>query len=317
MRVIKGLYNRPLITLIAIYIDIADGVETMTETKTETHEVTHLFVMFDDSEKYTQADNKKNQSGKIFNKLEKFIGFKYPVFIKNILIKTGFDCESAIETLNENSITEIEKLVTPDLIKNTVYEQSETLGETPFKFLIGHKALILNIPVILKQFIDTKLNIKTEKENQNKDKLRAQLNPVELKNSLIHKINISLKKKNINLVYSIEHINSSFDANPNINPNSSPNSSPNINTKNSVQFKVKCLSCNREIPCTFDKYWRVSNFLNHNVNHCSKGQNVVLSANQSQIEGYISGQRSQINRAKEGVLEKLQLVLEKKAKENS
>lgn len=47
----------------------------------------------------------------IFTRLEKFAGNKYPIFIKNILEACGYDHESTLTLLTENSIKEIEREV--------------------------------------------------------------------------------------------------------------------------------------------------------------------------------------------------------------
>lgn len=83
--------------------------------------------------------------------------------MKNILIHCGFDCESTLSLLNEDAIDKIEKEVDikKELIKNTIYEKKE--GN--FKFLIGHKQLILAIPETLAETIRAKKR-KTEKRTK-------------------------------------------------------------------------------------------------------------------------------------------------------
>lgn len=102
------------------------------------------------------------KTGSIYKKLEVFAGFKYPTFIKDILLNTGFDCEHAMKTIDENTVTIIEKKVELDhtnLLKGTTYEpelENSRENHLPFKFLIGHRALILGIPSTLDKYLKKK-----------------------------------------------------------------------------------------------------------------------------------------------------------------
>lgn len=75
-------------------------------------------------------------SHRIFSKIEKFSGKKYPKFVKNILIFCGFDSEIALSTLNEQSIKEIEIIVNQNknLITDSRYKIRRGLGNLPSEF---------------------------------------------------------------------------------------------------------------------------------------------------------------------------------------
>lgn len=99
----------------------------------------------------------------IFSQLEKFTGSKYPAFLKKILINSGFDCESSLLLLNEEVIKNLESEVNlkKELLKNTVYDSKD--GD--FKFLIGHRQLLLNIPPTINARIE---KIKSRKKKNQK-----------------------------------------------------------------------------------------------------------------------------------------------------
>lgn len=87
--------------------------------------------------------------GIIFARIENLKNFKFPIFLKNILIESAFDSAAALKTIKKESIAEIEQFVSTrlDLLKKTEYiDESGKLKSSPFKFLPGHAALISNLP---------------------------------------------------------------------------------------------------------------------------------------------------------------------------
>lgn len=109
-----------------------------------------------------------SRSSSVFKRLEQFTGNKYPIFIKNILEHFGYNDESTLLLLSQESIKQIEIEITAqkDLIKDTVYKKKDGV----FQFLIGHKELISSIPDTLKERSAEKTRQKKVKERINKGK---------------------------------------------------------------------------------------------------------------------------------------------------
>lgn len=170
----------------------------------------------------------------VFKRIEKYRNCKFPDFIKEILIQSGYDCESALLTLNEQSFPNIEKEVNKNknVLKGTVYE--EKLNDN-FTFLIGHKAIILSIPETLKKI-----------KNKNKTKTK---NPEQLKSELINKIEKYIKNKKLNCVFSDQKIKKLSVG------------------ENSTKCLVECTFCTTRTPCTFKTHWEISNFTKHLRGH--------------------------------------------------
>lgn len=89
-------------------------------------------------------------------KLEQHIGYAIPELIKKVLKAAGFDSITTLQLLTEESIKDIENFVN----ENSIEESSKQ-----FKFLPGHRALLLNLAKKV-QMID---NEKTELVHQNSD----------------------------------------------------------------------------------------------------------------------------------------------------
>lgn len=80
--------------------------------------------------------------------MEQFLGSNIPKCIKTILISSGFDCEIALKGLNSDCIVEIESHIQNDrhILLDTPYQNIEN-----FKFLPGHRTIILSIPAYLEE----------------------------------------------------------------------------------------------------------------------------------------------------------------------
>lgn len=194
----------------------------------------------------------------IFSKLEKFFKIKYPIFIKNCLVETGYDTAAALKTIEKTSIGKLEKIISerPELVKDTIYvDESGNLKIYPFKFKIGHESLILSIPKDLNDFLSTK---KIEKSKQN---ISAE---DDLKLALIERIAKYSEKKNKKITLEFEHL-LNFS-----------------NHNNVVKCMVKCPFCENKFTCTFNTCWRASNFCKHIVTCAEK--NAALAPTQTEIE---------------------------------
>lgn len=206
------------------------------------------------------------RKGQFFLHLEEFNGSKYPTFIKNILKESAFDTEAALKTLENSSVTKIEGIVNENikLVKDTVYvDNNGDLKKSPFKFLPGHEALILNIPLDLKKYIESKLA---------KKKTRPDIK--DLKVSLKDKIKKYFENKKINLT---------------IQPDDLTNFSV---IDNRVRCLARCQICSIKVPCLYiNSSWKNSNYCKHIVDcfnkKAQKNSNQVgleVSAVQTRVE---------------------------------
>lgn len=101
---------------------------------------------------------------------------KYPKFIVNILKSSAFDRNSLLY-LNEKSVQDIEKYITenPELLRGSPYfaefnATSNTGPNLDFKFKIGHKQLLLNIPKFLKKKLQSEEKCKRRQEKKQRKK---------------------------------------------------------------------------------------------------------------------------------------------------
>lgn len=224
---------------------------------------------------------RKSISRNIFNKLESFVGYKYPKFITDILLKHGFDCEYAIEQINEKTLEQLESEIKEPLYENS----SENLDENckSFKFLLGHRAIILNIPETLKAYKSSKTRKTEKKVKQNTD-----LDREELKKLLLSKILRNLTFKKVECAFGIENLRK-FTV-----------------VENRVACSVKCAFCEIEVPCTFDQYWRISNFSAHICGHPRPNPNHLENSVQNRLEPRLEQSEKQFQRARTDVLNTVQ-----------
>lgn len=105
---------------------------------------------------------------RLFSRIESIDNCKYPKFIKEILTECGFETEASLQIINEQSITEVEKVINNSeslrkKLEATIYAKKDgTLKTIPFKFLLGHKLLILQIASTVSRYnVTKKTNKKT------------------------------------------------------------------------------------------------------------------------------------------------------------
>lgn len=185
-------------------------------------------------------------NGKALDQLEKFTEIQFPKVIKDILILTGFDDFYTLCMINEETLKSIENEVQEELIKSdaiikgSVY-QKFSKNNIPFKFLLGHKVAILNIPKDIER-----LKNSNELENKSIEDLNN------YKESLFQKIDKFIATKKYPKTFKREHIK-------------------RLSAKKIiVKCFVQCVSCQTEIICSFDTCWRVSNFYKHLNSHYEK-----------------------------------------------
>lgn len=181
--------------------------------------------------------------------MESFFGKKFPNCIKAILTKSGYDNIYAVEAINEENILKIEQFLSENkhLLKNTVYDKNSDKS-APFKFLPGHRAIILELPNKIEEF-----NKKADKTPS--DTPPSQISDVspehvdQLKELLIGKfINYS---KNIEFEQKLDKENlTEFKQ---------------IGAK--FQCRVKCPICPKDFLCNYKTYWAISNIQAHIKKH--------------------------------------------------
>lgn len=206
----------------------------------------------------------RNVQGNVFNRLEKFLKNKYPQFIKNILISCGFESEASLKTINEQSIELIENYVNrkKELLEGTNYiNEDGSLTSDPFKFLIGHKLLLLSIPQTIVEYT-------SEKRNKKKNLPTTVINPETVTSSLLTRFQNYQKTNFLKNPITIDHLKE-FTLN-----------------ENRAKVLVKCIQCDLEVPCTFNKNWSISNYIKHVRTHDSKTSQ-ELGLESSNIQPFI------------------------------
>lgn len=167
-------------------------------------------------------------------------GKKLPTYIVDALIYSGFDTKIALSSIKSEDINAIEQFVNenPDKFvesfKTSIYENIK-----PFKLIPGHRALILNIPTVLKE------NSIPKKAKA----IRIELNENELKETLISKIQSYEQNNGYEFKITIDQIER-FQ-------------------KNDEEYKchVKCSFCAKSFLCTYKTYWNNSNLIKHLKTH--------------------------------------------------
>lgn len=232
----------------------------------------------------------------LWNKYENLLGARFPKELKFILNICGFDTELSIAHLNNKIIEEIENIVNENItnnnvdlisvLKNTLYEKKSL----PFRFLLGHKLLLLSLPeqiTLKKRNSEIK---KTKKIREEKPILSAEE----------HKKKLFLRLKNYANKYDL---NFTIDQ----------NNIKKFSVLNKIaQCVVKCCFCEVEIPCTFVSYWHISNFIRHIRGHLQNSTQIGVANNtepnsdtrSKNLEKNIHFERSQVD-----VLKKVQSAM--------
>lgn len=205
---------------------------------------------------------------------EKFHNCKYPKFIKDILAFSGID-QATLADINEKTIDEIEKIINTSInenelenktvlksvFKNSPYEKTLNNSEN-FKFLIGHRLLLINLPPKFKLY---QVN-KTEKKELEKSKYK-QLKAL---------VNVGLDVGSSNEIEKPDHLkklllkllNNCASTKANKKYCITQNQVKKFATKGGQAYcVVECPFCGIKIPCSFVSNWRVGNFNNHVLEH--------------------------------------------------
>lgn len=172
------------------------------------------------------------RQGLIFSRLESFKKVKFPHFLKNILIQSAYDTTAALETLNKAKVLELEQFVSTRLylLQDTVYlDETGNLKKSPFKFLLGHEALILQFPIDVREFLTKKKVIPIPASD-------------DLKLLIIKKIQDLFAENNLRITAEVSAINRSNDKG---------------------ECRVRCPYGPSRLSCSFRTSWKVNNYTKH------------------------------------------------------
>lgn len=203
---------------------------------------------------------------------------RIPLFLVELLKKTGYDSALSIQGLNEKNILELEKYLNinlanfNNLFKNTAYESTET-----FNFLPGHQTLLSSLGGQVTIFLNCG---SFKRKTKLTSSLDGELNPIQeevdllndceqdkLKEVLLSKVSkFNLKNKITNENLNILNISTPLDA--------------IINSSGKIVYKAyfTCHLCKVRIPCIYNSYWQISNLEKHIKSH-NKDPNPFLEPN--------------------------------------
>lgn len=195
--------------------------------------------------------------------MEKFAKEKFPPCIKSILISSGYDKLNSLRQIDAEKVNEIEMFVNEnkDLINNLkccFKDQYQKPGE--FRFLPGHKALILGISKQIDQIEQMKSLVR---KKTTKDPSSKSLSDADLKRKLVS-----------NLLKYTGKLNYQF-----------PDEA--ISERNIMDFKrglenddyvckcrFSCSVCSKNFPLVYKSFWMTSNVTLHLKKHIEADKTV-------------------------------------------
>lgn len=216
---------------------------------------------------------KKITTNKFWKAFQNFLGNKIPDFIVNILTSAGYDSAISIADLNESDILIIQDYVTnkaQHLVKEHVsYKQNDR-----FEFLPGHKKLVLGLRNRVKDFSKQNISINNRKTSNIGEsetpiqgteviELFSEQEVNNLKKCLISKLSNITKSTKLP-AFTENHLVGSIDAYISKNLRTISSKTP------SYKCFVKCVICDKKVPCTFNKRWETSNISTHLKSHKSE-----------------------------------------------
>lgn len=217
------------------------------------------------------------RKGNLWEEFNRSLCCNLPDIVVNILNECGYENELSLQQITVEHLKEIENYVQLNLrvlLNGTIYEKQN--GE--FKFLPGHRVLILNLPKQVEQFVAKRTKSKSRQ-------LNATLNGIENVDVMQNRQNDENENKEDNLKdqliaklvkYGIKTKNRSV--------------SDKLTTANILNLKierdgftykcsVKCPVCERIVPCIYNRHWAVSNIEKHLKKH-----NVPLPMQNNSVE---------------------------------
>lgn len=183
----------------------------------------------------------------VFDAIEKHYKIEFAPCVKSILKSAAYDTEPSLSCLNSQQIFDIENYINEfgkNLIVGLQCCNSETYrSQERFRFLPGHKGMLLSIPAKLREMNAAK---KVRKISEFK-KLQT---PADLAKALLVRLNSKIEQSTMQ----IGEFNSSH-----LGPVQM------VITENSVVAKctASCTLCGKPITLTYDNNWRPQNMMRH------------------------------------------------------
>lgn len=201
-----------------------------------------------------------------------------PDFIVKTLILAGFDNAMSLSELNEGDIDLIEKFAA----EKCTHLVDLNIENGVFKFKPGHRKLLFNLSKKVNQFVEEKALNRKRNRNQLKQ-IQNEVEEIEilstdeidlLRTNLIQKLNATSQSLGLNILFTEKEIGA-------IDPYISH--SRLAFKKPSYKCAVKCVSCVKVVPCTYNGHWQTSNLDNHLKKEAKKAN----SAEQDQLQSTI------------------------------
>lgn len=209
--------------------------------------------------------------------IQKKLDIVIPQCLVVILTKTGYDSELCIQSLNADTIDEIEKHINKKRsILNGVHLPDAYDTTDEFKFLPGHKTFLMQFAQRLQKYSD-KQSAKYTIQSVDPTEMNLGDAVLKLEKKLIDKVIRFAKNKNIPIN------DSNFDV------NCLQNST--IEYSNGIfrgKVVLTCPICKKKISVQLKKYWYTTNFDTHIKDHISTDA-AVGTSNGSQISQNVPG----------------------------
>lgn len=186
-----------------------------------------------------------------FLQLEKHYGEKYPECLKRILIASGFGTTASLRHIDEQSLSAIEEFMQDnrDLIDSlNCCNKEQYQRQREFRFLPGHKCIVLAIPGQLNQMTQNCIDAKTQR--------KSLLSDDEFTNKLITNLKTYFTSKS-----GFEQGGVSDDV------LSHRNIINFVREEGGARCTFTCPFCPKTIPVKFNQYWRTSNVTSHLREH--------------------------------------------------
>lgn len=189
-------------------------------------------------------------TSKAWSDLESFIGEKYPPCIRNWLIAAGYNKLLALSELNEEKLAMVEGYINKSkelITKVKCCYKDEYKKQTEFRFLPGHKSLILGIREKIKEMKETRdqsiKNMRTPKPKMTRSE-------VELKSALIENLKTYATELGLPPLVITERNILNFKQ--------------NIDIDNKTYTCVfSCPFCTKVTPVHYRTFWMSSNITKH------------------------------------------------------
>lgn len=201
---------------------------------------------------------------------QNYLGNTIPELIVQLLFRAGYDNAFSILDIDESDLKLIEEHAEQKsqdlLLKSGTYSEVK-----PFRFLPGHKKLIYSLPKKIHGF----KNKRCRKNLFNIPEVQAQVQTLaeetieldseseiaKLKENLLSKLNKSASVVNSNVDLNIIFTEAELTAVEQYISNSIKVGRKA--SKPSYKCMVKCVMCEKNIPCTYNSYWQTSNLEKH------------------------------------------------------